>query len=191
MLPVLTPVSVRATAIWTMHVGGGTPMLSHKYFGENSPMSKLEAIEAIKQVKYRYFRALDCNEWDLFADTLTEDCSAAYSDGKLCLEGREAIAGFMRDNMFGADFLSMHHGHHPEITLVDEDNATGIWYLEDTIISLARKTRLQGAAIYEDRYRRENGEWRISATGYRRTFEFVEPLNPEATMLSNMFAKPR
>lgn len=151
-------------------------------------LADFAAIEAIKQLKYRYFRSLDCNQWDLFASCLTEDCAAAYSDGKLCLDGRDAIVNFMRDNMSGADFLSMHHGHHPEIVLESADEASGIWYLEDTIISLTHKTRLSGAAIYEDRYRRENGEWRISATGYRRTFEFSEPLNPEATLLSNMFA---
>ena len=128
----------------------------------------LVAIEAIKQVKYRYFRALDCNEWELFATCLTEDCAAAYSDGKLCLDGRDAIVGFMRQNMSGADFLSMHHGHHPEIVLESATEARGTWYLEDTIISLARGTRLSGAAIYEDRYRCEDGEWRIAATGYRR-----------------------
>ena len=151
-------------------------------------LAQLVAIEAIKQVKYRYFRALDCNEWELFASCLTEDCTAAYSDGKLRLEGRDAIVGFMRENMSGADFLSMHHGHHPEINIESSSVATGTWYLEDTIISLARGTRLYGAAIYEDRYRCENGEWRIAATGYRRTFEFVEPINPEAKLLNNMFA---
>jgi hypothetical protein len=149
---------------------------------------KLEAIEAIKQLKYRYFRSLDCNEWELFASCLTEDCAAAYSGGKLCLEGRDAIVTFMRENMSGADFLSMHHGHHPEISIDSGTEASGTWYLEDTIISLTRKTRLYGAAIYEDRYRLVDGAWKISATGYRRTFEVLEPLNPEAKVLSNRFA---
>lgn len=148
----------------------------------------LAAIEAIKQLKYRYFRSLDCNEWELFASCLSEDCAASYSDGKLRLNGRDAIVAFMRKNMSGADFLSMHHGHHPEIRIESSTEATGTWYLEDTIISLARKTRLYGAAIYEDRYRLEGDAWMISATGYRRTFEILEPLNPEARVLSNMFA---
>ena len=151
-------------------------------------MQDLQALEAIRQLKYRYFRSLDCNDWALFAECLSEDCRAAYSDGRLCLDGRRAIVDFMRENMSGADFLSMHHGHHPEIAIEDADNATGTWYLEDTIISLKRGTRLYGAAIYEDRYRREDGRWLISETGYRRTFEIVEPLNPEARVLSNMFA---
>lgn len=146
-----------------------------------------DALEAIRQLKYRYFRSLDCNDWDLFASCLTVDCTGAYADGKLAFDGRDAIVAFMRENMSGADFLSMHHGHHPEIVLDDADHAHGTWYLEDTIINLSRRTRLYGAAIYEDRYRREDGAWRIAHTGYRRTFEFVEPLAAEARLLSNMF----
>lgn len=150
-------------------------------------MVDLQAIEAIKQLKYRYFRALDTNDWPLLGATLTEDCAAAYSDGDLCLNGREAIVAFMRENMSGGDFLGMHHGHHPEITIEDTQHASGTWYLEDTVISLTRRTRLFGAAIYEDRYRCEDGVWRIAATGYRRTFEFIEPLHPEARLLRSMF----
>jgi hypothetical protein len=169
---------------------GSYPSLENQQPGESSvsDLQAIQAIEAIKQLKYRYFRSLDCNDWELFASCLSEDCRAAYSDGKLCLEGRDAIVGFMRDNMSGADFLSMHHGHHPEITLEGADNASGIWYLEDRIISLRRRTHLYGAAIYEDRYRREEGVWRIAATGYRRTFEILEPLPESAKVLSNMFA---
>lgn len=151
-------------------------------------MLDLQAVEAIKQLKYRYFRSLDCNDWPLFASCLTSDCAASYSDGKLCLDGRDSIVGFMRDNMSGQEFLSMHNGHHPEIQLQDESHATGIWYLEDTIISLVRKTHMYGAAIYEDAYRCEEGDWKIAATGYRRTFEIIQPLNPDAKVLSNMFA---
>ena len=33
----------------------------------------LADIEAIKQVKYRYLRALDTKHWDDYADTLTEE----------------------------------------------------------------------------------------------------------------------
>ncbi len=35
-------------------------------------------IEAIKQLKYRYLRAMDTKHWDDFAETMTEDISATY-----------------------------------------------------------------------------------------------------------------
>ena len=36
-------------------------------------MSAMGDIDDIKQVKYRYLRALDTKNWEEFADTLTED----------------------------------------------------------------------------------------------------------------------
>ena len=43
-----------------------------------SGMADVDAIEAIKQVKYRYLRALDTKHWDDFAETLTEDIVGDY-----------------------------------------------------------------------------------------------------------------
>ena len=41
-------------------------------------MSAMGDIDEIKQVKYRYLRALDTKHWDDFADTLTEDVIGDY-----------------------------------------------------------------------------------------------------------------
>ena len=34
---------------------------------------------------------------------------------------------------------------------------------------------IRGAAFYEDEYVKRDGAWRILATGYRRTYEEIEP----------------
>ncbi|MFN2377271.1 MAG: nuclear transport factor 2 family protein [Candidatus Binatia bacterium] len=70
--------------------------------------------------------------------------------------------------------VSMHHGHHPEIEFTGADTARGTWYLEDKILFLDANTVLRGAAFYGDEYLRVDGQWRIHATGYERTFEEVE-----------------
>lgn len=151
-------------------------------------MQELYDIEKIKQLKARYFRALDTNDWGLFGDCLSEDCIASYSDGRLIREGREAIVGFMDKHMSGPTLLSMHHGHTPEIDLVEADRATGIWYLNDTVIDLKSNTQLTGAAIYTDEYIRDGGDWKISKTGYSRTFEYYEPIPESRKIIKNMFA---
>ncbi len=69
-----------------------------------------------------------------------------------------------------ADLVSMHHGHHPEIT-VEGDIAQGIWYLHDKVLVPAFDFSLEGAALYTDRYVRVDGEWLIVHTGYERIFE--------------------
>ncbi len=64
----------------------------------------------------------------------------------------------------------MHNGHHPEIC-VDGDTATGIWYLQDIFVSLEHNINIVGSALYDDDYRREDGQWRIARTGYKRLWE--------------------
>ena len=153
-------------------------------------MNELLEIEKIKQLKARYFRSLDTNDWELFADCLTENCSASYSDGMLKFDSRAAIVDFMSTNMSAETFLSMHTGHHPEITLgSDGTSASGIWYLQDMILDLENNVRMYGAAIYTDEYDKSSGEWKISQTGYKRTFECVEPLGEKHNVSQNMFAK--
>lgn len=144
--------------------------------------------ERIKELKARYFRALDTKDWTLFGACLTEDVEGRYSDGQLSFDGREQLVGFMAENLSSGTLLTMHHGHHPEIEIAENNTqATGIWYLHDMVISLENRTRLYGAAIYRDEYRMEKGQWRISKTGYSRTFEFVEPLSEKHESLQNMF----
>ena len=150
-------------------------------------MQELYDIEKIKQLKARYFRALDTNDWALFGDCLSDDCKANYSDGRLVLDGRDAIVSFMAKHMTGPDLLSMHHGHTPEIEILDSDHASGIWYLQDMVMDLKSKTQMFGAAIYSDEYVRENGDWKISKTGYSRTFECSKPMPAELNVIKNMF----
>jgi hypothetical protein len=69
-----------------------------------------------------------------------------------------------------ANVLTEHRVTHPEID-VDGDQATGIWYLQDRVIVPDFNFMLYGAGFYHDRYRRTPDGWRISATGYQRTYE--------------------
>jgi len=136
-------------------------------------VSELQEIEAIKQLKYRYFRFLDTKSWDEMADCFVEDATSSYDEGRYSFEGRDAIIGFLKQALGRPSLVTMHHGHHPEITLTGSTTASGIWYLEDLVIDTERNTMLRGAAFYRDEYLREDGTWRLRTTGYRRTWEEV------------------
>jgi len=133
-----------------------------------------EALEAIKQLKYRYMRCLDQKRWSEIRDCFSEDATAAYSGGKYTYEGREAIVGFLEKSMGAESFLSCHRVSHPEIE-IDGDTARGVWALEDTVIETHWGVTIRGAAFYEDRYVRTAEGWRIRHTGYRRTYEEIQP----------------
>lgn len=129
-------------------------------------------IEEIRQLKYRYLRTLDLKRWEEFAECFVPDATGDYAG--LTFESRSALVGYMRENL-GEGLISMHHAHHPEIAL-DEwggDRASGRWYLEDKIIVPDLDLVLEGAAFYTDRYVRTTNGWRISHTGYERTFEIT------------------
>lgn len=130
-------------------------------------------IEAIKQVKYRYLRALDTKHWDDFADTLTDDVDGDYGSsvgqGELRFTNRTDLVGYMRSSL-GPGIITEHRVTHPEIS-VSGDEASGTWYLQDRVIVAEANFMLIGAAFYRDRYRRTADGWRISVTGYDRTYE--------------------
>jgi uncharacterized protein (TIGR02246 family) len=131
----------------------------------------LVEIEAIKQVKYRYLRAVDTRDWDLLSEVLADDATSAYSSGKLSYEGRDAIISFLRESMPEKDMLTSHKVHHPEIELTGPDTADARWALEDVVIIASAGLTLRGAAYYEDKMVKVDGQWRIAHTGYRRLYE--------------------
>lgn len=149
-------------------------------------MLDLENIELIKQLKSRYFRALDSKNWDLMKTCLSEHCIAKYDGGKYSFNGNDKIVQFFSSYMSNPKLIFMHHGHHPEITLIDNGMATGVWYLQDIVINLDNNTTLRGAGFYHDKYVLENNQWLISETGYERTFEEIEE-RKNVTMKFNRF----
>lgn len=154
-------------------------------------MYDLQEIEAIKRLKYKYFRCLDTKRWDEMRECFTEDATAAYSSGKYSFDGREQILKFLVDAMDRPTVLSAHHGHHPEIELTSATTAVGVWALADIFIDLQAGITVRGAAYYRDDYVKVNGQWKIKSTGYERTFEEVESRAdiPSLQITENRFAK--
>jgi hypothetical protein len=138
----------------------------------------LAAIEEIKQLKARYFRFLDCKDWDglehVFApdavmdvsdavDDMPPESRAAMSDDGGFIRGRGPIADFVRGVL--ADAVTVHHGHMPEIEVRSPSSAAGVWAMEDTIAFAEGSPirSLHGYGHYHETYVREDGEWLISS----------------------------
>jgi hypothetical protein len=155
----------------------------------------LVVLEEIRRVKFRYLRCLDLKLWDEMAETLTADAHARYgtpSMGEpLHFDGREAIVDFMR-NTVGPGITTMHFAGQPEID-IDGDTATGSWLLQDKVIVPEHRIMLEGAAYYEDTYRREDGAWLISSTGYDRLYETMVSLDdlPSFKLTANRWSAPQ
>ncbi|HLY36426.1 MAG TPA: nuclear transport factor 2 family protein [Candidatus Binatia bacterium] len=131
----------------------------------------LEDLEAIKRLKYRYFRCLDLKLWDEMAGCFTPDATVDYGGGRYRFDGVDAIIRFLRESLAretGA--LGYHHGHHPEIDLTSDTTARGIWALDNYLFNASRKRGVRIAAYYRDEYVKRDGEWRIRHTGYTYVF---------------------
>jgi hypothetical protein len=147
-----------------------------------------ETLDALRRLKYRYLRTLDLKQWDEFGDTLTADVHAAYG-ARLQFDSRDAVVDYMRASL-PPSIITVHQCHHPELS-VDGDTATGTWYLEDKVIITEQRMLLTGAAFYDDTYRRDaDGVWRISRTGYIRSYEAMQSLadTPSWRLTANRWA---
>ena len=134
----------------------------------------MDDIEAIRQLKARYFRSLDAKDWDgmrrVFTDDVVMDTTAS---GGSVINGADAFMAFLRETLAGT--VTVHQGHMPEIDLTSATTATGIWALHDIVI-WPNGMRLDGYGHYHETYAKADGEWRItSSTLTRLHMDFVAP----------------
>lgn len=134
----------------------------------------LVEIDAIKRLKYAYFRCLDQKRWEEMATLLTDDVVVHYSGGRHQYAGAAEVIEWMRSSMDADSFHSSHRGNHPEIELDGDDRARGVWAFDDVVIETSRNVNVIGAGFYDDRYRTIDGRWLVESTGYKRTFEDVQ-----------------
>jgi hypothetical protein len=147
------------------------------------PLTRLTAIEEIKQLKARYFRLMDTRDWEgmslTFCSDAVWDCSQGFQYTPLdgdpigpvgpITKGRHAIIAWLKEALHGK--ATVHHGHCHEITIDGEGSAHGVIAMTDYIRKADRKTPLLVAAgHYHDLYLVEDGAWRISRTKLTRLF---------------------
>jgi len=132
-------------------------------------------IEAIKQLKHAYFRCLDTANFDEMAELFHADVSVHFIGGSYewKLQGRAAYLESIQKS-FHREAVGQHNGHHPEIQILSETEATGIWYLADNMWMTNFKFFATGTALYWDRYLKVDGKWSIRDTKYERIYEIVK-----------------
>lgn len=140
---------------------------------------RLEDIELIKQLKHRYCRFLDTANAEGLASVLTKDIVVDYVGASYHFhaEGRDQVVRQLTA-AFHEDLVGVHTVHQPEITVHNIDTAEGRWTLTDYAVDLRTGVETSGACLYQDQYVREDGEWRIRRSAYRRLFEKVVTLDP-------------
>jgi uncharacterized protein (TIGR02246 family) len=134
----------------------------------------MDDLEAIRQLKARYFRTMDTKDWDGMRQVFTADVvmDTTESGGGL-VTGADEFLAFLREALDGA--TTVHQGHTPEIELTSETTATGIWALNDIVI-WPNGMRLDGYGHYHETYVKGPDGWRIASSKLTRLHtDFVMP----------------
>jgi 3-phenylpropionate/cinnamic acid dioxygenase small subunit len=144
---------------------------------------RLLDIEEIKHLKARYFRLLDAKDWDAWPHVFAEDLEFVYVDLAVqhvpdaavrqpdgtAVIGRDALVAHIIEAM--APVTTVHHGHMPEITLIDDDTAVGRWGLTNYCeypTSDGSMAWMSGYGRYRDVYVRTADGWRIKRSEFYR-----------------------
>lgn len=138
-------------------------------------IEQLAAIEAIKQVKARYFRFGDTKDLvamrELFAPDCTVDLSGSTTDpatgrdlfpavGSQILQGVDAV---MEAYGAGTDLRTVHHGYIPEIEITSPTTATAVFPMTDRLFfaDSAPVAGMIGYGHYHETYEKIGGKWLI------------------------------
>ncbi len=133
-------------------------------------LERLIIVNAIQQLKARYFRTLDSKDWSAYEAVFAPDLVADMRDASGQRDESQLIRGAAVYVANLAPVLqevtTVHHGHSPEIEVLSPSEATGVWAMEDKLWA-GEDSRLpfrylHGYGHYHERYRLWQGEWRIS-----------------------------
>lgn len=149
-------------------------------------IQRLMDIEAIKQLKHAYFRCVDTCNLEELGTLFHDEVQVRFKGGgyEWNLDGRQEYV----DNIgtaFSREAVGQHNAHHPEIQILGDSEATGIWYLADNMWILNHNAFTHGTALYWDRYVKENGRWLIRETNYERVYEINEILAERPNLSSH------
>ncbi len=126
----------------------------------------MDDIEAIRQLKARYFRLLDTKDWDGFRALFTDDVEIDTTDSGGGVEsGADTFVAFVREALSSA--VTVHHGHTAEIELDSPTTAHGIWAMQDLLI-WDNGARMDGYGHYHETYVKTDGGWRIASSKLTR-----------------------
>jgi len=134
---------------------------------------ELVAAEAIRTAKARYFRGVDTDDGALVRSILHPDCVLDYrgcctdpASGQdfmprmnVVLRGRSSYSG----GFAATGIVSVHHGHHAEISVTADSSAEAVWAMTDRLFMPAGAPFrcLTGYGWYHETYERVDGEWLI------------------------------
>jgi hypothetical protein len=142
---------------------------------------RLAAIEAIRELKAKYWRGVDTVDGALVRSILAEDCvldcmgcctdPASGVDHmpqmNIVMRGRDS---WQTGNLEHPRLITVHQGHQHEIAVTSPATATGVWAFTDRFFMPpdAPFARLTGYGHYHDTYEKTGGVWLLKTMRFSR-----------------------
>lgn len=143
---------------------------------------RLAAIEAIKQLKARYWRGVDDGDAALVRSILAEDCELDYRGCavdpitgidhmpslNMVLKGRDSWPD--GTTAIAAKVVTVHQGNDPDITIESERSAHGTWAFTDRFFMPdgGAISRFTGWGRYHETYENKGDGWKLKTTRITR-----------------------
>ncbi|HVK99384.1 MAG TPA: nuclear transport factor 2 family protein [Dongiaceae bacterium] len=132
-------------------------------------LQRLEDIEAIRQLKARYFHACDAKDVDAIR--------TCFSAGKAHIDygaigqfsAREDFLAVYQAMACHPTIVDMHHGQNAQIQWDSPEQASAIWDLFFYQINTETGVMTQLAGHYRDRFAKEDGRWVMVETVFKIT----------------------
>ena len=146
------------------------------------PVQQLLDIEAIKQLKARYFRFVDVEDYASLRGLFLDDAEFVVEGQPI--SGGDELVRRIREHHTNAEVRTVHHGHMPEIEITSETTAHGIWAMFDYVDRIwkddGRREAFQGYGHYEETYRKLDGAWKIASMKLTRIRVDIlpQPIDP-------------
>jgi len=121
----------------------------------------LRDTEAIRQLRYKYWRCIHRGLWDQLMDCYAEDARVDFGYG-LQLEGQAALADFYKGSMASAYSLVDPQGHNPEIEILSATSARAFWQLDNTMVEAQTGKAVRVGVSYNEEYIKQDGQWKIA-----------------------------
>jgi len=145
-----------------------------------SRLERMEAIEAVRQLKATYWASLDRCDFAAVRACFADDAVIEMEGVPPCA-GPDAYVDFCRQANPPEGTMNLHAGQNPRITVRDADRATGLWdqwFVGLSIDGEGKATLMRLTGVYQDDYVRQDGRWLIAAMRFRQTSFVMGPPAP-------------
>ena len=104
-------------------------------------------MEAIRQLKYAYFRCVDTANLEELATLFHDDVTVHFVGGSYewNVQGKADYVSNIGKS-FSTEAVGQHNAHHPEIQMLSDTEATALWYLADNMWILNHNVKTHGTA---------------------------------------------